>query len=187
VAQNTCVQVMIARKLVSSSNLHAGLRASGCVRTAQNRAVATNQPVRNTHFPSNALTETTDAICKGPVIPWGWSTQDSWALTLLILPLAQVLAMLTLEERIARLEKQTHVVEVHADSNSAALADIPDEVRVWRCLRCYDGLQCSFRTGRTFAAQHAQGLPVLAGHVHRQPQAIAGGANAQHVCPQHSL
>ena len=45
--------------------------------------------------------------------------------------------MLTLEERIARLEKQTHVVSVHADSNSAALmADIPDEVRVWkrRCL-----------------------------------------------------
>jgi len=38
--------------------------------------------------------------------------------------------MLTLEERIARLEKQTHVVEVHADSNSAALADIPDEVWV---------------------------------------------------------
>ena len=37
--------------------------------------------------------------------------------------------MLTLEERIARLEKQTHVVSVHADSNSAALADIPDEVR----------------------------------------------------------
>ncbi len=34
--------------------------------------------------------------------------------------------MLTLEERIARLEKQTHVVSLHADS--AALSDIPDEV-----------------------------------------------------------
>ena len=44
--------------------------------------------------------------------------------------------MLTLEERIARLEKQTHVVSVHADSNSAALADIPDEVRVLQCSGC---------------------------------------------------
>ena len=35
--------------------------------------------------------------------------------------------MLTLEERIARLEKQTHVVSLHADS--AAISDIPDEVR----------------------------------------------------------
>ena len=34
--------------------------------------------------------------------------------------------MLTLEERIARLEKQTHVVSLHADSG--ALSDIPDEV-----------------------------------------------------------
>ena len=35
-------------------------------------------------------------------------------------------SMLTLEERIARLEKQTNVVELRADS---ALSDIPDEVR----------------------------------------------------------
>lgn len=39
--------------------------------------------------------------------------------------------MLTLEERIARLEKQTNVVSLRADS---ALSDIPDEVRREPCL-----------------------------------------------------